>query len=196
MRLWTKNMAVLGLAAGVALAGAGCEKSRDEMRPSMDTIRSDERGPQCRDLREMASRLAPQVLQCNDIVRNPTRIIVVMKDMVNKTEDMPGRDMNIYVAKLTGLLNTPAAADRILFVEQAATLANMQNQELGNPDPFGDAGRAPTVSQRYVPQFALYGTVYSMNNGATSYYLFQFHLTNLTTGGQSWSGEYEVRTLN
>ena len=32
MRLFTKNVAVLTLAAGVALAGAGCEKSRDELR--------------------------------------------------------------------------------------------------------------------------------------------------------------------
>jgi len=100
------------------------------------------------------------------------------------------------VAKLTSLLNTGVTADRLLFVEQQATLRNMQAQELGNPDPFGDAGRAPTADPRILPQFALYGEVRSMVSGRTTYYLFTFHLTNLTTGGQSWNGSYEVRTLN
>jgi PBP1b-binding outer membrane lipoprotein LpoB len=196
MRLFTKNVAVLTLAAGFALAGAGCEKTRDELRPDLDRTVSGDHGPQSRDLREMAAQMAPSLLACNDIVRNPNRITVVMKDMTNKTEDMPGRDMTIYVAKLTGLLNTAVASDRILFVEQQATLRNLQAQEVGNPDPFGEAGRAPTTDPRIVPQFALYGTVFSQNNGRTTYYLFQFHMTNLTTGGQSWSGEYETRTLN
>jgi len=196
MGLFTKNVAVLALAAGFVLAGAGCEKTRDELRPDMDTVMSGDHGPQSRDLREMASRLAPDLLQCADVVRNPYRVTIVMKDMANKTEDMPGRDMSIYVAKLTSLLNTGVTADRLLFVEQAATLQNMQAQELGNQDPFGDAGRAPTASQRILPQFALYGEVRSMVNGRTTYYLFTFHLTNLTTGGQSWNNSYEVRTLN
>jgi hypothetical protein len=196
MRLFTKNVAVLTLAAGVALAGAGCEKSRDELRPDMDKVVSGDRGPQSRDLREMASRLAPDLLTCNDIVRNPYRVTIVMKEMANKTEDMPGRDLTIYVAKLTSLLNTGVTADRLLFVEQQATLRNMQSQELGNPDPFGDAGRAPSTDPRILPQFALYGEVRSMASGRTTYYLFQFHLTNLTTGAQVWNGSYDVRTLN
>jgi hypothetical protein len=196
MRLFTKNVAVLTLAAGVALAGAGCEKSRDELRPDMDKVMSGDRGPQSRDLREMASRLAPDLLTCADITRNPYRVTIVMKEMANKTEDMPGRDLTIYVAKLTSLLNTGVTADRLLFVEQQATLRNMQAQELGNPDPFGDAGRAPSTDPRILPQFALYGEVRSMVNGRTTYYLFQFHLTNLTTGAQVWNGAYDVRTLN
>ena len=199
MGLFAKNVVVLALAAGFALAGAGCDKTRDELRPDMDTIRSDTRGLQARDLREMASRLAPDLLQCADIVRNPYRVTIVMKDMANKTDNsLRGQDMNIYVAKLTSLLNTGVTADRMLFVEQQATLRNMQAQELGTPDPFGDAGRAPTADPRILPQFALYGEVRSMTNtnGRTTYYLFQFHLTNLTTGGQSWNGSYEVLTLN
>jgi len=196
MGLFAKNVVVLALAAGFALAGAGCEKTRDELRPDMDTIRGDTRGLQARDLREMASRLAPDLLQCADIVRNPYRVTIVMKDMANKTDNMPGRELTIYVAKLTSLLNTGVTADRLLFVEQQATLRNMQAQELGNPDPFGDAGRAPTADPRVLPQFALYGEVRSMVSGRTTYYLFTFHLTNLTTGGQSWNGSYEVRTLN
>jgi hypothetical protein len=197
----TKNLAVAALACTVGIAAAGCEKSREEMRPDMDKIMSGERGPQSRDLREMASRLAPDVLQARDIAASPYRAIVVMKHMDNKTEDMPGRNLDIYLAKLTGLLNSAAASDRILFKEEAATLANLQAQELGGRprDPFEEAGRTnvpPPTPTELQPQFALYGTVYSMNNGRTSYYLFQFKLTNLLTGGVSWSGQYEVRTLN
>jgi len=191
-----KNLAILTLTAITALAGAGCEKTRDQLRPDMDVVRSDDRRLQSRDLREMASRLAPDLMQCNDVVRNPYRVTIVMKDMANKTEDMRGRDMNIYVAKLTSLLNTGVTADRLLFVEQQATLRNLQAQETGAADPFGEAGRAPTTDPRLVPQFALYGEVYSQTNRATTYYLFMFHMTNLTTGAQVWNGSYEVRTLN
>ncbi len=196
MRLFTKNMAVLGVAAGLALAGVGCDKTRDELRPNMDTIRGDTRGLQCRDLREMASRLAPKVMQCDDIVRNPFRVTVVMKDMLNKTEDMPGRPMDIYLAKLEGLLNTPETKDRILFVAQRTVTEGYQASEGARPAIGEDVGRAPTVGTRIIPQFALNGTVYSMRNGPTTYYLFKFKLTNIDTGGESWSGDYEVQTLN
>ena len=191
-----KRVAAVAVTAAVALAGTGCGPSHEEMRPDKDAIVVGDHGPQCRDLRELAARLAPGLLACNDIVRNPNRITVVVKNMANKTEDMPGRDMTIYVKKLAGLLNTNVTADRMQFVEEQATLRNLQAQELGSADPFGEAGRAPTADPRLLPQYALYGTVYSMNSGRTSYYYFEFKLTNLTTGAEAWHGDYDVRTLN
>ena len=191
------KMAVLTLAASMSVSLVGCEKSRDELRPDMDRVMSGDHGVQSADLREMASRLAPQVLQIPEIVRNPYKIVVVMKHMENKTEDMPGRDLDIYLAKIVGDLNTFAASDRIAFKEERAKLAQMQAQELGNRDPFEDASRGgQPPSAEVTAQYAMYGTVYSMNNGRTSYYLFQFKLTDLKTGLQVWAGQYDVRTLN
>jgi hypothetical protein len=180
----------------MALASVGCEKSRDELRPDMDRVMDGDRGMQSRDLREMAARLAPDLLACNDVARNPFRVTIVMKGMDNHTEDMPGRDLTIYVAKLTSLLNTSQTADRLLFVENLAKLQAMRGQEGMGSDPFGDAGRVPSGDMRMVPQYYLSGELYSMASGRTTYYLVQFHLTNFSTGAQVWNGSYEVRTLN
>ena len=79
MRLITKNIAVCALAAGVAMAGFGCEKSRDEMRPDMDTVVSGNHGLQSRDLNEMAQRMAPDILQIDDIKKSPYKIVVVLE---------------------------------------------------------------------------------------------------------------------
>jgi hypothetical protein len=198
---WLRQTAVLALSAGVMLAGFGCDRSRDEMRPDLDSVR-DEPGLQSRDLREMASRLAPDMLQCNDIRANPYKIVVVVKHLENKTEDMHGRDLDIYLAALASNLNTVAASDRVAFVEERATLAKLQSEELGGgggAPSFEDESRngaPPPRSAQVTAQYALYGTLFSMANTKTNFYLFQFKLTNLTTGVEAWHGQYQVRTLN
>jgi PBP1b-binding outer membrane lipoprotein LpoB len=147
-------------------------------------------------LREMAANLAPKVLECDDVRKSGGPVSVVVKNMTNKTRDIGGQDMDIYVAKLAGLLNTNVTKDRLTFVEERATLQNMQAQELGSPDPYGQAGRVPAADGRVLPQYALYGTVYSLDGCATTYYYFEFKLTNLVTGVEAWHGDYDVRTLN
>ena len=183
---------------GVAFGVAGCEQNRDEMRPDMDKIVSGEPGLQSRDLREMTERMAPDLLQIPEIVRNPNRVVVVMKSIQNKTESEPGRDLDIYVAKLKTLLNSSKCRDRIAFVETAADLGRIQGEELGGTgNPFGDEGRGPAVANpRVKPQFALWGTFYSKHDRKTTYYLCTFRLTDLNSGVQVWEGSYDVRTLN
>jgi len=145
----------------------------------------------------MTNRMAPDLLAIPEIVQNPTRVVIVMTGVDNKTQDQQGQNMDIFVARLKGLLNTSQTKDRILFVENKAKLQQLQQQELGNPDPFEDASRGGGApDQRIKPQFALYGTIYSMNNGKTTYYNCQFKLTSLTTGAEVWNGMYEVSTLN
>jgi hypothetical protein len=180
---------------------AGCEKSRDEMRPDLDSVVSGEHGPQSRDLREMTDRMAPDLLQIPEIVRNQYRVTIVMKTPKNMTTD-PTRDMTIFVARLKALLNSSSARDKVAFVEEQATLRNFQAQELGgaNHDPFEDASRNPNAPQpvdpRVRPQYVLTGDFYEMHNGRTSYWLFTFHLLDINTGVQVWEKPYEVRTLN
>ncbi|MGN6368334.1 MAG: hypothetical protein ACTHN5_08755 [Phycisphaerae bacterium] len=195
-----KCVAVCGIIGAVAVGLGGCEKDRNEMRPDMDTVQSGEHGLQSRDLREMTSKLAPDLVAIPEIAQNPYRVTIVMKSIENKTEDMPGRNMDIYIARLKGLLNSAQTRDRLLFVSDRATLERLQSEELGgnNNDPFEDASRGGPQPQdpRIKPQYALAGTFYSMNNGKTTYYLCQFRLTSLTTGAEVWTGQYEVKTLN
>jgi hypothetical protein len=196
--------AAMAMAVVLAMSGAaltGCEKSRDEMRPDMDKVVSDEHGLQSRDLREMTDRMAPDLLRIPEIARNQYKVTIVMKPPVNKFESDPTRDLTIYVARLKALLNSSAARDRLAFVEENQKLRQFQSQELGGGggDPFEDASRggaAPPPDPRVLPQYVLTGEFYEKNNGKTSYYLCTFHLLDIHTGVQVWENFYEVRTLN
>ncbi|HVS72912.1 MAG TPA: hypothetical protein VHQ47_16780 [Phycisphaerae bacterium] len=194
-----EKLAAVCLGATLFLGTVGCQSTHDTMRPDMDKIEPGEHGLQSADLRQMTSKMAPDLLQIPEIVNNPYRITVVVKGAQNKTEDMPGRNMDIFVARLAGLLNSSQARDRIQFVEERATLENFQQQELGSNAPnFEDQSRTgqPAPSTRIPPQYALYATIRSMDNGKTTYYLCQFQLTDLRTGAIDWQNQYETRTLN
>jgi hypothetical protein len=197
-----KMAAVIGVAGAVVVGLGGCEPTRNDMRPDMDKVQSGEKGLQARDLREMTNKMAPDLLSIDEIARSPYRVTVVMKSVENKTDDMQGQNLDIYVARLKGLLNSSQSRDRILFVSDLATLQKLQGEELGggpNRDTFEDSSRTdapPPQDPRIKPQFVLNGTFYSMNNGKTSYYLCQFRMTSLTTGAEVWTGQYEVSTLN
>src|SRR5512137_2926539 len=106
MGLVFKNVMTAAVAAGMVLAVTGCGPSARELRPDPDSLVVGDRGVQCRDLREMAARLAPDLLASPVVVRSPTLVTVMMMDMANKTENERGRDMNIYLGQLTSLLNT------------------------------------------------------------------------------------------
>jgi hypothetical protein len=192
------------VAAGAVLAClvlgfAGCEQSRDEMRPDLDKVVGGEKGMQSRDLREMTDRMAPDLLTIPEIANNPYRAVVVMKSIQNKTENEPGRDFDIYIARLKTLLNSSKCRDRIAFTEDRATLQKIQGEELGGgQDSFEDSSRggpAP-ADPRVKPQYALKGIFYSKHDDKTTYYLCTFQLTDLHNGLQVWEGSYEVRTLN
>jgi hypothetical protein len=194
-----EKLAAVCLGATLFLGTVGCQSTHDTMRPDMDKIEPGEHGLQSADLRQMTSKMAPDLLQIPEIVNNPYRITVVVKGAQNKTEDMPGRNMDIFVARLAGLLNSSQARDRIQFVEERATLENFQQQELGSNAPnFEDQSRTgqPAPDARIKPQYALYATIRSMDNGKTTYYLCQFQLTDLRTGAIDWQNQYETRTLN
>ena len=192
----TQRIALVSLAAALAFPIVGCATSRDQMRPDMDKVISGEQGLQSRDLREMTDKMAPDLLQIPQIAQSPTKIVIVMKPIVNKLESRPTEDLTIYVARLKALL-TANARDRIAFVEERETLQNYQQQELGNRDPFEDAARnGQPADRRQLPQYVLHGTFYEKYEGKTSYYLCSFQLTDINTGVQVWENSYEVRTLN
>jgi PBP1b-binding outer membrane lipoprotein LpoB len=189
-----KRTAILGLVAVMACSFVGCggeDKDRSDMRPDMDKVVSGEHGLQSRDLREMTDKMAPDMLTAPEIAQNPYRAVIVVKGVQNKTEDMPGRNLDIYAARLAGLLNQAATRDRLSFVEEKAVTEQLQNEELGGVPGVKAAGDTRTK-----PQYALYGTFYSQDNGKTTYYLCQFKLTSLLTGQEVWQNQYEVRTLN
>src|SRR5258706_16281072 len=95
-----EKSAILTLTAGLTLAaGGGCEKSRNEMRPDMDKVVSNAHGLQSRDLREMTDKLAPDLLQIDEIKANPNKITIVVKGVKNGMEGEGSRNVDIFVRR-------------------------------------------------------------------------------------------------
>jgi hypothetical protein len=193
----TTQLALITLAASGLLAFPGCEKSRDEMRPDMDKI-VEESGLQSRDLREMTDRMAPKLLAIKEIAGSPYKVIVVCEGVTNKMEGEETRDIDIYIARLAGLLNSSAARDRMTFVEKRPVVDKMAAEELGNRDPMEQGSRYPSQAPnpQLTAQYALYGEFRSMRNSKTTYYLCTFKFTNLNTRAIVWQDMYDTRTLN
>ncbi len=188
----TRVIALLGVMATLGMLAA-CE---DRPRPDVDATLGGP-GLTSRDLREMTDRMAPDLLTIPEIANNQTRITVVVKGVKNNQEGDNTRNLDIYVDRLADLLKTSSARDRILFVEENATLRNLQAQELGTPDPFGDAGRAGTTDdQRILPQFALTGKFDSERDSKTTYFQCAFQLLDIRTGAVVWTDTYDTRTWN
>jgi len=188
-------VSVAAALAAASLAGCSSTPTYEQMRPDPSSIVAGDRGLQSKDLIEMTDKMAPDILQIPEIAANPNKVVIVMTGIQNRTSD-PMQDMTIYVARLRSLLNQHAR-DRVAFVENRQTTEALQNQELGNTDPFESGSRtgAP-ASTRLLPQYALKGVFYQQKNNATSYYLCTFQLTNLKTGEVVWENSYETRTLN
>jgi len=192
------SVAGAALAAGVAgLTGCESTPTKSDLRPGNSDLVVGDRGMQSKDLIEMTDKMAPDLLKIPEISRNPNKIVIVMKPIVNQTEDQPGRDMTIYVARIRSLLNQHAR-DRLAFVEEKKTTENYQAQEgTGNTDIMEEGSRGPgQPPTRIVPQYILKGVFYSKAERATTFYLCTFQLTNMKSGEIVWENSYEVRTLN
>jgi hypothetical protein len=193
------KMALVCVVGAMTFGALGCEE-RDRGREVDPDVRlRGDQGMQSRDLREMTSRMAPDLRAIPELSSaRTTKAVIVMKPIQNKLETDPGRDLTIYVARLKVLLNRePSIRNDIAFIEDRATMDRLQGEELGNPDPFGDAGRAPDApSARVKPQYALWGTFYEKREARSSYFLCTFRLTDINTGVQVWENSYEVKSLN
>lgn len=193
MKRWQK-FAMLGTVLALAVAAGACQEDR---RPDMDKTLN-EGGLQSKDLRGMTDKVAPDLLAIPQIAGNPNQVTIVVTGMENHLDGNQARNLDIYVQRLYGLLASSSARGKIAFVENNATFSRIQAQELGTPDPFGQAGRTPAAPDaRLQPQYALYGKMYSMHDRKDTYYLCQFQLTDLQTRQVIWGPtNYEVRTLN
>lgn len=196
-----RSLAMVGLGACLSLSAlTGCSNgpSYDEMRPDPSSIVKGDTGLQSKDLIEMTDKMAPDLLKIPEIAANPTKVVVVVTGIDNRTASAAGQDMRIYTARLRSLLNQHAR-DRMAFVENRRTTQALQAAEGQQPnDPFEEASRrgGPAPSTAYQAQYALKGEFYDKTNRATTFFLCTFQLTNLKTGEIVWENSYETRTLN
>ena len=187
-------MAALGLGLTLGVL-AGCDKKPEEMRGNISDLTPGDTGLASKDLVQMTDQMAPDLLKIPDIAASPTRTVIVVTGIANRTSE-PTRDLTIYVARLRSLLNQHAR-DRLAFVENRRTTENLQATEGGGGDAFEEGSRAGApAAGRLVPQYALKGEFYSLDKQNSHYFLCTFQLTNIRTGDQVWEGRYEVKTLD
>ena len=131
----------------------------------------------------MTDKMAPSVIACRDIAGNPNRAVIAMGTITNHTTDS-SQDMTSYLARIRVRLNK-FATDKVAFVENPGTMANLQSAEGVSADP----------AARQLPNYVLKGEFYEKPSQKTAFYLCTFQLTNLATGVIVWDDSYEVRSL-
>jgi hypothetical protein len=183
-----RRMGLAAMVMGLGMAVGACEENKP--RPDMDANMAG--GLTAKDLRTMTDRMAPSLLALRQIAGNPNRVTIVVKGVKNGLEGENTKDLDIYVARLAGLLNE-SGQDRVAFIEENRTLRPMQAEELGPNNPAVASG---VPDPKIIPQFFLYGDFKSMRGPKSTYYLCQFKLTNANSGEIVWSRQYDTSTWN
>lgn len=196
MRSTRRLMLFAIMAAGLGLA-AGCASDRPHdygrERPPVGQLDARDRGLQSADVVQSSEKVIEYMLALPDL-NGPTRKTVVVTNIENKTTD-PYFNYDIFIQRLRANMGQ-YGRDRLFLVENKERVNRLRNQEIEGPgrDPFGqgDGGGGPAVPS-VQPEFALYGIVSELPNRGTSYYLFEFTLTNLKTREQIPLRPYEVK---
>ena len=173
---------------------AGCSHGYSSYRPGVSTFQKRDTGLQSRDLVDMTNKMAADIVKCAAIAQSPTRVIVVMGHIHNKTST-PWQNDEIYVARIRVLLNQYANGI-VEFVLPLVKDRNLQTHYLGGHSIRFQSGTGTYHSTTIKPQYVLNGTFYDLPNTSTTYYLCTFNLVNIHTGVLVWEGKYETRTLN
>lgn len=124
----------------------------------------------------------------------PYRITIVMDDVVNNTS-MPGRDFEIYLARIRAHLNESGARYNLAFVLEKAKMEQIRRKEGLEPPPAGSAGADGRDADRFKSKadYVLRGEFYDMPNAGTNFYLLTFQIVDLHDGEIVWEGSYEVK---
>lgn len=189
--------AILVIVAGGFGLLAGCASDRPHdygrERPPVGQIDERDKGLQSSDVVQSSDKVIEYMLALPDF-NGPARKTVVVTNIENKTSN-PEFNYDIFIQRLRTNMGQ-FGRDRLFLVENKERVGRLRNQEIetGGRDPFGqgDGGTGPAV-QSVQPEFALYGVVSELRNRETSYFLFEFVLTNLKTREQIPLRPYEVK---
>lgn len=115
-------------------------------------------------------------------IQQGQKVVIVMDRIENKTFD-PSASFDIYLARITALLNESGVRHQMTFVTQRARAEAIKARE----------GVDPADSQRIKPHYALTGEFHDLPRGGTNYHLLVFQLVDLRTDEQHHIGKYEVK---
>jgi hypothetical protein len=180
-----KGLATLGLLAAIGL-GSGCTNEHHE--------NARREGLEGRDVVASSDKMAMDLLALPDLNASKNQWLIVVDHIDNMTANHR-EDLDIFLERLRVKI-AQLGHGRVQLVENRDKLQQLQSRELdpgGGGDEFGQGGgQVPAGSGRYKPDFSLYGKIMELPNRGKSYFLCEFTLTNLHTGLQIWTNDYEV----
>ncbi|HUO09198.1 MAG TPA: hypothetical protein VM008_12905 [Phycisphaerae bacterium] len=144
------------------------------------------------DMQAMTDKMAasimgdPYILQ--EMQKGPMKIVI--KPVENQTNEII-RDnrRELFVHRLQGLLATkPSLRDKFVWVVNRSDYEKLRAEEIPDVGPSED---------RILPEYALWATFLAdtraTSKGRSDIYLCQYKLTNLQTGAELWTGQYETQ---
>jgi hypothetical protein len=177
--------ALAALTLGLAIAGCS-DKPHDygRARPPVGELDSRDRGLQSKDIVSASDQMAQDLLADPRLNASHTQWLMVVDHVENHTTDR-GFDMDIFLERLRVNLGKQGKG-RVQLVENRDKLRQLQSREL-------DIDPANTPRPRTQPDYGLYAKIMELPNRGTSYYLAEFAVTDLQSGLQVWTNQYEVK---
>lgn len=183
---------------GLLIAVAGCSRTRpaeyERQRPSVDSLDSRDRGLQSKDVVTASDQMARDLLATPKLRRSADQWVMVVDRFEDRTMDRRfATNYDIFIERLRTNLGRYGDG-QVQLIENKAKLQSLRSKELDMPagDQFGQ-GAAPSGMSRLQPDYALYGKAYDMPNLGTNYYMLEFVVTDLRSGMQVWTNQYEVK---
>jgi len=188
MRAMAKSILLLGTFAALTACNQHRPNDYYEKRPPADSLTSGDIGLQSKDLLSATDQMTRDLLADPDLRNSPTKWVLV----IDKTDDLTteryfNTNYQIFLERFRGCL-AKYGRNQVQLVENRAKLDQLRNREL---DPADQTNAMPNL--RRLPQYSMYCKAMDMPNRATNYYLIQFTVTDLQTGLQAWTGQYEVK---
>ena len=189
----SSGAATVVLALGLAVS-AGCHDDAptyEEQRPPTDALVAGNTGIQAKDVGAATDRMATDLLALPALNASQHQWTVVLTKVENNSTD-PTLSYAVFDTRLKARL-AQMGQGRVALIENKATYHNLQNQELENPDGYGQGGGgAPAGIQ---PDYALYITIDQLPNRATDYFTITGQLTSLKTRQIVWTSPvYEFQS--
>jgi hypothetical protein len=192
---------ILLTAAMLSVASAvGCHSDKPHeygtRRPPIDRIDPRDGGLQSADVVDSSERMAMSLLASIPPSQDGKRISVVVTGTENLTVS-ERRSLDVFVTRVKGIIGQQGRS-RIQLIENRDKFRELQSRELeGERDDFGQGGQPSGPGPKGIqPDFALHAVARDLNNNKTTYFQFDFALTDLRTREIVWNDMYEVNVAN
>jgi hypothetical protein len=189
MRVLARTIVAVGLFAGLTACNQHRTSEYYGQQPPVDSLSRDDRGLQSKNLVQSTEQMTRDLLALPELRNSPTKWVLVIDKAEDQTIDRYFMtNYQIFLERLRADLSL-YGNNQVQLVENKAKFNELRNRELDAADQA-----AVLPNQRRLPQYSMYMRAMDMPNRSTNYYLLTFTVTDLQTGLQIWTRQYEVKT--